>query len=292
MKKIVIVIAAVLAALIIISFVKDVIIKVSVEKGVEIVTGLKLKMSSLRVGILKQLVEIKHLVLLNPRGFKDRIMFDMPELYVDCDLMSCAKGKIHVNNMILNMKEFNVIKDAQGRLNLDSLNVVKAQKESKSPEKSSKAKTPDIQIDNLELKLGKVVYKDYSKAEGEKPYVKEYVLNVSEKYQNISNPYALVSLIMVKSLTNTAIASFVNLDLGALQNTLSGTVTNAQKIVTNAVTQTGAVVKQTTEKTADVIVKTQEATKEAVKETEDTLKKTADSLKEAIKLPLGAAEKE
>ncbi|MFH1790840.1 MAG: hypothetical protein ABH885_02515, partial [Candidatus Omnitrophota bacterium] len=54
-------------------------------------------------------------------------------------------------------------------------------------------------IDRLRLKIGKVSYKDYSARQGT-PRVMEYNINLDEEYTNITNPYTLVSLIVVKAL--------------------------------------------------------------------------------------------
>ena len=51
MKKVLIIVISILAILLVLSFVKDTLIKISVEKGVELVTGLQLKMRSFNVGI-------------------------------------------------------------------------------------------------------------------------------------------------------------------------------------------------------------------------------------------------
>ena len=83
MKKLGIILVGILVALVIVSFAKDMIIKVSVEKGVEVVTGLRLGIRSLSVGIIRTLVDIKDMRLYNPKGFKDPLMMDMKEIYVN-----------------------------------------------------------------------------------------------------------------------------------------------------------------------------------------------------------------
>ena len=70
------------------------------------------------------------------------------------------------------------MKNEAGELNLNSLRVVKEAEEVEESEKSDtgkeKTEMPDIQIDLLELKIDKVIYKDYSK--GTPP--KEKVFNI------------------------------------------------------------------------------------------------------------------
>jgi len=287
MKKIVTIFAVVLVSILVISFFKDMMIKASVEKGVQLVTGLKLKTQSFRVGIINTLVGIKNLRLFNPRGYQDKIMLDMPEIYIDYDLGAIIKGKVHLEEMRINMREFLVVKNAQGELNLDSLKVVKAQKEGQKPEPKEKGQIPQIQIDKLQLRIGKVIYKDYSK--GGAPSEREFNVNLNEEYENITNPYALVSLIVVKALMNTTIANLTDFDLRGLQNTVSDTLATAQKVAAEAAAQAQAQVKEVAQKTQAVVKETTQRTEEAVKETTKALKKTTEDLKGMLKSPFGGA---
>lgn len=284
MKKIGMIIAIVLAVMLVLSFAKNIIAKTSVSAGVRAITGLKLSMRSMNIGIFRTLIAIKALKLHNPTGFPDKLMLQMPEIYVDYDLGALLKKKVHLEELRLNLEEFTVVKNEKGELNLDSLKVVQAQKEGSKPEEKGKA--PQMQIDRLELKIGKVIYKDYSK--GKTPSVKEFDINLDERYENITNPYSLVSLIVVKALMNTTIATLADFDLQGLQSTVSDTLATAQKVVSETATKAKETIKQTSEKTKVIVEQTTKKTQEAVKETTETLKKTTEDLKEKLKLPFGS----
>ena len=75
---------------------RNTIIKASIENGTRIVTGLKLTMKSLNIGVMNTLVGIKDIKLHNPKGFKDKVMLDMPEIYVDYNLPDIFKDTIWV----------------------------------------------------------------------------------------------------------------------------------------------------------------------------------------------------
>lgn len=263
MRKLITILVAVIAIAIVLSFIKDIVIKISAEKGVELVTGLPLRIQSFRLGLIRQLIGIKRLVLFNPRGFRDRVMLDMPEIYINYDLPAVIKGVIHLEDMRINVKEFTVVKNEKGELNLDSLKVVQASKEGGKPSERKEAKLPKVQIDNLQLKIGKVVYKDYSK--GARPEVREFDVNIDEKYNNIANPYAVVSLIVVKAMANTTISGMTGFDSQGLRGTISDTLETAQRTVKD-------VVKQTAQQTEKAVEKTAEKTKEALKKTTESLK--------------------
>ena len=286
MKKIIIIVTIVLVILLVLSFAKNIIAKTSVSAGVRAMTGLKLSMKSMNIGVFRTLIGIKELKLHNPPGFPDKLMVSMPEIYVDYDLGAFLKKKVHLEEMRLNLKEFTVVKNEKGELNLDLLKVVQAQKEGKKPQEQEKGKAPEMQIDSLELKIGKVIYKDYSR--GRVPSVREFKINLNERYENISNPYTLVSLIVVKALMNTTIARLADIDLDGLQGTISDTLASAQKIATEAAVKAQEAVKETAEKTQEAAKQASQKAQEAAKETTEILKKTTEGLKDKIKLPFGS----
>ena len=269
MRKLFIIVSIIFVLLVAVFFGKNLIVKTSVKAGVKAMTGLKLNIKSMNVGILNSLIGINGLQLFNPPGFVDELMVDLPEIYVDYDLGAFIKRKVHLEEVRLNLKEFSVIKNEKGELNLDSLRVVEEKKEEKveGEEKKEKEKTkmPELQIDVLELKIGKVVYKDYSK--GTPPKSKEFNVNIDERYENITNPRAFISLIIVKALKNTTIARLTNFDLGALQENVAGKL----KETTQKVMETADKVIETGKD--DVGKKVKEAAKETIEKTTDTLKK-------------------
>ncbi len=240
MKKPLVIVIGALAALFLLSIVKDLIIKISVEKGVEIVTGLKISTRSFNVGIFKSAVRIKGLKVYNPKAFKDRVMVDMPEIYVDYDLPAILAGRMHLRELRLNLKEFVVVKNEKGELNLNSLKVVKSEKD-RAPSATQGHDLPPIRIDDMHLMIGKAMYKNYSGAK--KPSVTEFNVNLDEHYKNVTNPYAIVSLIVVKSLANTPISGAANFDVGPLTDSIQSTLSTTQA----AVTKTKEALEKTTE---------------------------------------------
>lgn len=251
MKKGFMIAAAVVVALIlIVGVTKDAIIKVAVEQGAQVVTGLKLRMSGFSFGIIRGVVDIRGLKVLNPVGYKDPNMVDMPRIYVRYNLPAIISGKIYLPEINIDMKQFTVVKNEKGELNLNALKVVQAQKKGSGPSSGGEAKMPPIQIDSLRLKIGKVVYKDYSR--GGEPSVKEFNINLDEKYTNINNPYSVVSLIVVKALMNTTISGLTNFDLNGLQGSIPDTLGTAQK-VTAETAKTVTEAAKTVEKTAESV---------------------------------------
>lgn len=261
---------AVIVAIFAIVVVKDMVVKIAVENGVGIVTGLKLKIGGINVGVLKPAVAIRNLKLLNPPAFPDRNMVDMPEIYVKYDLPAILGGTVHLPEARLALKEFIVVKNADGKLNLDSLKNVQAQKESRGQAQKPAGKAPKIRIDTLKLSIGKVIYKDYSR--GGAPSVREFNINLNESYSNVDNPYALANLIVVKALMNTTIGSLANFDVKGLQGSVKDTMASAQKMAASA--HQGA---------AEAAQKASKAAQDA----QEAAKQTADTMKNVFKNPFG-----
>ncbi|MCA9407566.1 MAG: hypothetical protein H6755_07935 [Candidatus Omnitrophica bacterium] len=202
---------------------KNIIAKFAVVKGVESATGLNLKIEKFDLGLANTHIGITNLKLLNPEGFVDEAMFIAPDIFVDYEPKAFLKGKVHLEEVRLVLDQLVVIKNKEGELNLASLNPEKKDggksgAKTKEPEKKEgkKAEVPDFQIDKMLLKIGKVVYKDYSK--GADPQVKEFNVNIYETFEGIDNTEKLIQIIMQKALAKTALANLGDFDVDFLKN--------------------------------------------------------------------------
>lgn len=258
MKKVilsVLIILVVFAALLFLG--KNYIAKTAVTKGVMAVTGLKIDINDIKVGIINTFIDVDDMKLFNPPDFPEKVMVEMPDIYVDYELSSFLKRKAHLEEIRIDLKEFTVIKNKNGELNIDSLKVAKEEK--KEPQKPEKKEKTEVKIDLLDLKIGKVSYMDFSR--GEKPKVIEYNVNLHEQFHNITNLNELGKIILVKALMKTDIAQLAGFALDSLQSEISGIIG----------------------KTPIVGKPIQDVTEKAV----DTLKETTEGIKKKLKLPFG-----
>ncbi|MDP3723500.1 MAG: hypothetical protein Q8R91_08400 [Candidatus Omnitrophota bacterium] len=205
---------------------KNVIVRFAVTSGVKALTGLRLSIRDIDVGWLNTRLGVTGLRVLNPTGFHDAVMVDVPELYIDYDLGAFLKGQTHLEEIRLDLQELTVIKNEQGDVNLNALRTVKASKEPRPPQPAPKdttiaSKPPQIQVDLFELHIGTVVYKDYSVSP---PQVHTFPVNVHERFEHITHPQALAGLIITRALAKTTIAQLTHLDLKALQEGLTDLV--------------------------------------------------------------------
>lgn len=211
--------------------------KTAVSSGVRAVTGLDLSIQKMDVGIFRTRLRVTRMTLKNPKGFPDPVMVKIPEFYVDYDLPALLRGKVHLRELKLNLEEFVVVKNEAGKLNLDSLrSVQKAKEQRKTAKKKQGARPTPFQIDRLHLKVGKVIFKDYSKVP---PSVREFNVNIDEHYQNITDPVALGSLIVARVLIRTTVANLTGFDVGALEGYAREILQSSREVASQVLQEVG-----------------------------------------------------
>ncbi|MCK9594862.1 MAG: hypothetical protein PHH68_05610 [Candidatus Omnitrophica bacterium] len=233
-KALTITLTVILGLAVILLLTKNMLVKFAVTNGIKALTGVTVKVESIKVGVFKQVVAVNNLQLFNPKEFTDQLMADIPEIYVDYDLGAFMKGKVHLKELRLNLKELAVNKSAKGKINLESL-------QSLQPKGSGPA--PEIAIDLLKLDIDKVVYRDYSS--GGSPQAREFNVNIHEQYENITDPNQLVMIILSRALVNTTIAQIAKIG-GPLKKALGSTVGAASEAVGNTIGIAGDTVSKVT----------------------------------------------
>jgi hypothetical protein len=256
MRKVLYLIVVLLILVVILHVGKNTVAKFAVTKSVKALTGLKMNIASMDVSIVNTSISMNGMKLFNAPEYSDRIMVYMPEIHVDYNLGSILKGKTHLKEVKIQVKELNVIKSKDKKLNIDALNIVK---ESKRPEKSYKEKKTEVMIEKLSLKIGEVMYKDFSL--GSKPEVITYDVNLNETFHKITDLNQIGKLILVRALMNTNIANLANFALAPLKSDISETLKQAVKPGT--------------------------ITKELKEESGRAMKKAVEGITKELKLPFG-----
>lgn len=178
--------------------VRDFIIKSIIGTVASSVTGAPTHIGGLSLSIVKQSIRISDFKMYNPRGFPRDVLIDIPKIGVTCNMGALLKGKIHLKQLDIDLKELGLVKNKEGKLNVDSLKVVEDQKSEKKKGDQKPAKKLAIQIDLVNLNMGRVVNKDYS-VEGP-PVIKVYDINLKKAYKNITSAQQLAALIMTEPL--------------------------------------------------------------------------------------------
>ena len=225
MKKIAVLILLIASLLAGLFLARNALAKVLIEQVVKAVTGLPLHLGGLDVNVAGEFVKVDDLKLFNPAGFPEEPMVSIPEIYVAYDLAATLKGTLHFRELRFEMEEFSVVRNEQGVLNLDKLKSLANSSPTAAP--AAPAKKIPVQIDSFTLRVGQVLFKDYS---GARPSVKKFQVNLVGHYRDISDMDALVRLIIAKALMNTSIATLTNFDLAGLQSSVTDIAGNSVKL--------------------------------------------------------------
>jgi len=93
-----------------------------------------------------------------------------------------------------------LVKNKEGKLNVDSLKFVQQPKGSKETQQSPQM---PLAIDTLKLGIGKLIVKDYTA--GSEPSVQVYNINIHKSYKNIKSAQALAALIISEPMKSAGI---------------------------------------------------------------------------------------
>jgi hypothetical protein len=223
----------VVVVLVVLVLARNVVIKAAMETGARVVAGMPLSIQKFDLDIVHTAVDIEGLVLKNPTGFHDTTLVNIPKILVAYKRDAIFTGKVHLKDIEFDLEQFTVVKNEKGELNLDRLKALQGTQKApaQTPKQAPKApaKPIPVQIDRMRLKIGKVVYTDYSSGQ---PVNKEFNINIDQTYENITDLYSVVRLIVLKAMMSSGISNLVNFDINGLQGTVTDTLNASAKLAT------------------------------------------------------------
>jgi len=194
MKKFFIVLGIVAIFLAGIIILKNLIIKSVVTNVASGITGAPIHIDGFSMNILTSTIHITGFKMYNPSGFPEGLLVSCPKINVIFDRTSLFTQKHHFLLVEVDLKEMVLTKNKEGKLNVDSLKIV-------HPSTSSPA-TP-MQIDLLNLSIGRIVYKDYTI--GTEPAVRVFNVNRQQSYKSVPTAQQLALLVLSQPMKAAAI---------------------------------------------------------------------------------------
>lgn len=220
MKHVIKIIVVALAVLLVLSLVKNGAADALMETALSKAARVPVRISGTSISFLKASIKLSGVKFLNPRGFHERHMLTIGKVLVDFDPSALWKGRVHFEEVRFELKELVVIKNKEGKLNVDAMKPPKGETKKPSDPKA-RGEAPKLHIDRLFLTIDKVVYKDYSL--GGEPKVEVFDIGIRDReYRNINDPNSLVSLIMFEALTKTTLGRLANLDMRLFKEGMGG----------------------------------------------------------------------
>ncbi|MFA6379230.1 MAG: hypothetical protein WCX16_05580 [Candidatus Omnitrophota bacterium] len=184
----------------------DLFVKQAVTVGASQVVGAPVHVDYLDIGIVRPSINIKGFKIYNPKGFPQGVLLDLQQIRVNYHPLRLLKGQLHASLVIVDLNEMVIIKNKDGKLNVDALKVAEEKKDEKKASEQKPAQSVKMQMDVVKLNIDHVVYKDFSQSEQGQILV--YDVNLKDKiFKDIASPQQLVTLIMVQAIGPTAVKS-------------------------------------------------------------------------------------
>jgi hypothetical protein len=155
-------------------------------------------------------VDLKNISLENPDGFSDRVFASLPELFVDLDTKSIKAPVKHFREIRLHLLNVALVRRKDGIYNFES--ILHKKKTQREAEEKAKEKKTSIRIDRLKLRIGHIIFLDYT-VRGGKPLVIRFDVNMDETYTNVSDLEDLGKKVSKKFMDKITIGNIQNFEV-------------------------------------------------------------------------------
>ena len=157
--------AALLVLIVALLFSRNWILKQVAIRSVAENTGLRAEIGSIHSGLRSPFLHLQQVRLFNTPEFGGGLLLDAPEFYARFDSAVATAGRLHFTEMRVNIAELTVIRDAQGRINLDHLEKEYRKRDAERRRRRGKD-TNEMAfagIDRLDVTIGRILYLDQEK---------------------------------------------------------------------------------------------------------------------------------
>lgn len=172
------------------------VVKTGIEKGTEYL-GVPTTVQSVNISIENPHIEIRDLAVSNPvnKGFnEDNIVYEVRRFFCDYDILAMFKKNVHVRDVQIDLKYFNVEMNSKGQLNIlnlkpDMIKDLKASQGDKQAEEELQNETK-ISVDKFMVKLDTLEFQSST------PAIPSFKLdlNYSNVFENLEGTSAEIGL--------------------------------------------------------------------------------------------------
>ncbi|MCA9393429.1 MAG: hypothetical protein KC900_04425 [Candidatus Omnitrophica bacterium] len=220
--------------LVVLVLARNYVVKIGAEQFVKQQTGLPLKMEGINIGLVDTKIDIDDLKLYNPPNFEEKLMVNIPDIYVDYNLPEIIKGNIHLNEIRFHLNEVIIVKNKAGQTNIDALKALQQPKQEgdapkkEEPKPKAEKKKGGEYIGKASFRVDRFTFKDYS-GDGE-PKIITKDIGLNKTYKDIDSFNKLVALIVVDATVSSGLSDLVNITSAAqllgndLLNQAGGTI--------------------------------------------------------------------
>ncbi|MCM8812571.1 MAG: hypothetical protein NC924_01380 [Candidatus Omnitrophica bacterium] len=263
---------ALLIAVAVLIIARNFIVKTALVEAIRRYSGLDAHIGTVDIGLWSTSLKVQGLVLFNPPGFSEKIMLDVPELFVDFELPRyLEKKELYLQEFRLNLHEIVVARSRDGRLNWAVLQKVAPQAARASAPAAAQPAAPaaaenQLRVERIVVRIGSVV--DVRESSADKPKRTVYAVNSEYRDRDVRDIRKMIERIAgdvekklfvsyVSAMTVEAVAAQTGMALeqateavaGTAEKMIKGTIGFGRKIVG----VTGEILKQTTETVKDLL---------------------------------------
>jgi hypothetical protein len=158
-------------------FCRQLIAQKAVETFFTEVTGFPMRVDSVQITPWRSRFAADRIQLFNPPEFCDRFFADIPRFDVDYEAGSFLRDRPHFTRADLHIREIVIVKNTNGHSNVEQLRGLGA------VGRGTNVTGVRFHIDTLNLRLGRVIFKDYSDGTPEE-HTRD--LNMAVTFRNVS----------------------------------------------------------------------------------------------------------
>lgn len=153
-------------------------------------TGFGIGIQALYVNPFTANLALRGLVITNPPAFPREDFVDVREFRADVRLFSLFRPRLVIDAAVINVAEISIVKDQRGLINASLFQEGLVGSSSTRPPAEAKEKEREFLVRRLQVRFDRLVIADYS---GRRPDVREFNLNFSHTYENVTDARQLAA---------------------------------------------------------------------------------------------------
>jgi uncharacterized protein involved in outer membrane biogenesis len=215
MKRFVITFVILLVVLVVVAVLgRNQLVKYGAPIVAKLAANIDLAIGNANIGLPETQAGLNQITIGNPAGFPDEPMISVPEVYVDYTIGGLMGDTTHLEELRLHVDRILIVRNKDGKINVKEL-LPPSEDTPDQPGRPGPPGEPEgpprFRIDSLSLKIGDVVYRDYTF--GDTPREQTFALNIDEQHANVTSAGGIAALIVGKALMNSSLSALANLDL-------------------------------------------------------------------------------
>lgn len=242
-----------LAGLLIVFFSCETAVRIASASLLEKAVGVRVSVSRLAFKPYPLVIGLYGVKVHNPEGFREKVLADLPEIYFEINPLAVLKGRIHVREVRLAVKDVVIERNAAGKINLtEMMRLLRERTETRSrPAPGEKPRAPEprpapepstdkpqkpkkpipVIVDRVVVNVGEARYVESGKQGAAERRLKMNIQNLELK--NVTDPASVTEQIVVMVLKKMGLMA-VNAQLGDLQQSFE----KQAKVIVDQIQQT------------------------------------------------------